>query len=154
MSLALQQRFNALREAANTATSDEPPFRIEPGSIDDYRAMARFHYRSQFPGAVTAIIRAVIDEPSLTQRFRGAVTPHASTDHPIGVLLISLPSPACRLRDLATADRYRNLGPREGTSLLNRARSARTSAKLFRTARNRSHQRTGKTGVMPIAQRT
>jgi len=114
----LHQRFTALRDAA-AVPATEPAFRIEPGSIDDYRALARFHYRSHFPGAVTGIIRAVIDEPSLVSRFMKSAT--ASLDpQVIGVLVIALPSPACRLRDLATSNRYRNLGPRDGTALLNR----------------------------------
>jgi len=196
MARELNNRFAAMRDQP----PHEPPIRIEIGTMDDYRALAHHHYRSRFPGAVTGIVRAVIDEPSLAWRFSGKkaqrttetrrhrdserrearsristddevgmmgderarrhsarldltvqatapagenaieatpdqsspltspspVSPRPSGSRPlsdaqvIGVLVISLPSPACRLRDLATADRYRNLGPREGTALLNR----------------------------------
>jgi len=112
MTASITQRFHALRAPSPSA---DLSFRLEPGSIDDYRALAPFHYRSRFPGAVTGIVRAVIDEPSLLSRFLGT-----NATQTIGVLVVSLPSPACRLRDLATADRYRNLGPQAGTALLNR----------------------------------
>ena len=79
-------------------------FRIEPGTLDDFRALAAFHYRSHHPGAATSVLRL----------------PHRDEPAPVGVLVRSLPALACGLRDRALRNRYVALSPRERGVVLNR----------------------------------
>lgn len=89
---------------------------VENGAIEDYSALAQFHYRSAHPGAVTEVLRLVLPGRSVVGRFL-----HRREERQlIGVLVRSLPSLSCRLRDIATRNRYRHLDPRERAVTLNR----------------------------------
>lgn len=90
--------------------------RIELGSKDDYRALARFHYKGRLPGVITAAYRAVHDAPTVVGRFLARRNERTV----IGVLLRSLPHLGCALRDHATHGRYRGLGSRAAAQLINR----------------------------------
>lgn len=85
-----------------TRTAERDQFLIEPGTMDDYRALAHFHYRPGHPGGATSVLRVVSDATL------------------VGVLVRSLPALACRLRDIATGDRYARLTPHERGVALNR----------------------------------
>ncbi len=89
---------------------------IQPGTFADYKRLAQFHYRGQRPGAVTSVLRMVRRGPSVVGRFlrRGAET------QVVGVLVRSLPQLSCRLRDVATGNRYRLLCQRDAAVMLNR----------------------------------
>ena len=115
MKLSLNHRFEALTEAdRGRCLLDE--IRIERGDISDYRALARFHYRGAHPGAVTAILRAALDRPTVLGRYL-----HRDSQRQcVGVIVRSRPHLACEMRDIATAGRYRGLSLRESAIMLNR----------------------------------
>jgi hypothetical protein len=98
------------------ATMIEPLIQIDRGSLADYRALARFHYRGEHPGAVTCILRAVLDRPTVVGRY----LQRPSQRERVGVIVRSLPHLACEMRDLATNRRYRGLTLRESAIMLNR----------------------------------
>lgn len=69
-----------------TQTRRLPPYlRIEPGEVDDYRALAVFHYRSGAPAGIDRVLR-LIDRSA-----RGA-------DRLAGVLVVSYPALWCTWR--------------------------------------------------------
>lgn len=80
---------------------------IQQGSMRDYRALAGFHYRSARPATCPRVLAARIDRPTVVGRYlqRGA------SSQTLGVLVESLPPIHCRLRDVATGGRYRDLSP-------------------------------------------
>ncbi len=108
---SLTERFERLPGAA---LIDE--LRIERGASDDYQQLASFHYKSGRPGAVTALYRMVHRAPTVVGRFVGR------TDETtiVGVLIRSLPSLGCQLRDRATSDRYRGMGVLAAATMVNR----------------------------------
>ena len=89
---------------------------IEPGTTGDYQALARYHYRSAHPGAVSDVLRITIRQPTVVGRF----LQRRDETQLAGVLVRSLPSLSCRLRDVATSGRYQGLTPRERAVMLNR----------------------------------
>jgi len=107
----LRQRFIDMPVVARNDTQ-----RIEPGTKDDYRALARFHYKGRLPGVITAAYRAVHDEPTVVGRY---LHKHGER-RIIGVLLRALPHLGCELRDHATHHRYRGLGWRRAATMINR----------------------------------
>lgn len=89
---------------------------IEPGTLADYRALAQFHYRSAHPGGVTDVLRMQRRGLTVVGRFL-----HRREERQlVGVLVRSLPSLSCQLRDIATQNRYSHLDPRERAVMLNR----------------------------------
>ncbi|HVP74118.1 MAG TPA: AAA family ATPase [Phycisphaerales bacterium] len=100
---AASRTLDPAQAAAISADADE--FRIEPGTLADYRALASFHYRSHHPGAATSVlrIRAGGSEPLL-----------------VGVLVRSLPHLNAAARDVALHHRYATLSQRERGIVLNR----------------------------------
>jgi GNAT superfamily N-acetyltransferase len=89
---------------------------IEKGTPDDYRELARFHYRGGRPGVVTSVLCMRRSSPSVIGRYLA----RDSESELIGVLVRSLPALACRMRDVAMGGRYRGLGQREAAIMLNR----------------------------------
>jgi GNAT superfamily N-acetyltransferase len=87
-----------------------------PGSLADYRALAQFHYRSDWPGAVIDVLRMELPVPTVVGRFLN----RRGDCQVVGVLVRSLPALSCRLRDIATNHRYSRLPPRERAVMLNR----------------------------------
>jgi GNAT superfamily N-acetyltransferase len=90
--------------------------RITRGSLADYRTLAQFHYRSESPGAVLDVMRMELPGPTVVGRFLN----RRDDCQLVGVLVRSLPSLSCRLRDIATNHRYGKLPPRERAVMLNR----------------------------------
>ena len=107
----LHTRFHSLRREQFI-----DGLRIEVGTMEDYKSLARFHYRGGHPGAVTAVFRIVHRTTTVVGRFLG----RDGESQIVGVLVRSLPQLACRLRDLATNDRYRGLKLRDAAVMLNR----------------------------------
>ncbi|MCK4873588.1 MAG: GNAT family N-acetyltransferase [Phycisphaerales bacterium] len=86
------------------------------GSFRDYKHLARFHYKSGMPASVMRVLTLRHRSRSLVGRYLG----RTGEDALVGVLVVSLPSPACMMRDVATGNRYRGLGVRVSLRLLNR----------------------------------
>ncbi|MEM1211866.1 MAG: GNAT family N-acetyltransferase [Planctomycetota bacterium] len=108
----LRARLGAIGEA-------RPAWRVEVGSRRDYDALAHHHYRAGKPATATRVLVVRDRRPTPVDRMRGAV----DRDDPgevAAVLVESLPSLSCRLRDAALADRYRCLAVRSRVQLLNR----------------------------------
>ncbi len=108
---SLTERFERLPAAA---LIDE--LCIERGGRNDYQQLASFHYKSGRPGAVTAVYRMVHRAPTVVSRFVG----HSDETTIVGVLIRSLPSLGCQLRDRATSDRYRGMGVLAAAAMVNR----------------------------------
>lgn len=107
----LTHRFRAL-----PAGGLEVRIHIEPGSLRDYAQLSEHHYRAQRPATVTRVLRAVFPHQSAAARFRG----EAAGEQVIGVLLESLPSLQCVLRDQALRGRHGKLRDiRQRAALLN-----------------------------------
>ncbi len=107
---SLRQRFERL-----PAASIVQKLRTEAGTFADYKHLSRFHYKSGQPGAVTTVYRLVYRAPTVIGRFRRR---HNETTV-VGVLLRSLPSLGCQLRDYTTSYRYRGIGAKATAAMLN-----------------------------------
>ncbi len=97
-------------------TSDEPAddhVTIREGTIDDYRALARFHYRAGEPACVARVLRA--DDPDDPD---DPPNPH-NPSRPAGVLVVSMPTLNGRWRELAWPGRYRAPDRRTAATRLN-----------------------------------
>lgn len=77
---------------------------VEFGSIADYRALARFHYRAGAPATHVRVLRAM-------DRVEGSV---------IGVLVVSMPVLVASWRERAWPGRFSGIGRRELASRINR----------------------------------
>lgn len=108
---SLTKRFERLPGAALIEE-----LRIERGARGDYQQLASFHYKSGRPGAVTAVYRMVHRAPTVVGRFVG----RSDETTIVGVLVRSLPSLCCQLRDRATSDRYRGMGVLAAAAMVNR----------------------------------
>lgn len=104
----------AERFAKLPAAPIEASLELRAGTRRDYRALAEHHYRAGEPVTITRAL--VLAEPARAgSRWR-----RGSDSSPAAVLLESLPSLACRLRDQATCDRYAAIrDPVTRASLLN-----------------------------------
>lgn len=111
---AIRHRFAALTMPTCTAPVDD--LSIEPGTPSDYTSLARFHYKSGHPGAITCVWRMIRDAPTVVGRY----CRRRDDTQTLGVLVLSLPALSCQLRNLATHDRYANLKPRDAAVMLNR----------------------------------
>lgn len=89
--------------------------RLEAGSLDDYARLAQFHYKTQPPGAVTAVYRFVDHGQSPV----GLALQRGETSITAAVLTVSTPHPGCRMRDYATNGRYRGLDLTSSMLMLN-----------------------------------
>lgn len=88
---------------------------IEHGTYADYRALQQHHYRPGRPMTSPRIFVIRDASPTPADRFeRRPATPRA-----IAVLVESLPSLSCWLRDQALGDRYAGLTPRARGMMLN-----------------------------------
>ncbi|MEM6391176.1 MAG: GNAT family N-acetyltransferase [Planctomycetota bacterium] len=107
---ALRERFGALGGARLA-------WRVEAGTRRDYDALAHHHYRAGKPATATRVLVVRDQRPTPVARMRGCV---AEEGEVVAVLVESLPSLSCRLRDAALQDRYRCLAVRSRAQLLNR----------------------------------
>lgn len=87
---------------------------IGPGGYDDYRRLARFHYRPGRPATLAKVFRAVV-------RFR------TGREELAGVLVLSFPVPCCAERHCAFATGSGGLG----ANLLFANRELRTISRLI-----------------------
>ena len=108
--IKLVERFNAI---GLSDQADVLP--ILPGSRADYLALKPHHYRPGNPGTMMRILAIRDDKPSAGDRFVSRL----STSKPVAVLVESLPSLSCRLRDEALGGRYGHLRPKPRSALLN-----------------------------------
>jgi GNAT superfamily N-acetyltransferase len=87
------------------------------GSMADYSALKEHHYRADRPATATRVLAMRHTSRSASARFnRGAAQQQA-----VAVLVESLPSLSCKMRNWALNDRYGSwLAPRQRATLLNR----------------------------------
>ncbi|MBI1335859.1 MAG: hypothetical protein GC164_02725 [Phycisphaera sp.] len=102
--LSVTQRFDRMRQTHVKILAGDG-LRLEVGSMRDYHALAEFHYRSQHPGTATRVWVLRHDHLSSAARFAG----REGSQSVAGVLVESLPSLACRMRDWALHERYRSI---------------------------------------------
>ena len=97
------------------ALDDPGSLPIRRGVRGDYLALKAHHYRPGHPATMTRIFVIQDDSPTPADRFLGRpVTPR-----PIAVLVESLPTLSCQLRDEVLSGRYAHLRPRPRAALLN-----------------------------------
>lgn len=80
--------------------------RIVRGGFEDYKKLARFHYRDNRPGAYTAIF---VIKPD-----RGI------SEEPVGVIVYTMPSMGAELRNVATGNFFAGFDSRTRMSLINK----------------------------------
>ena len=106
----LSQRFEALGRDAQA-----PVPAIEPGTRDDYLALEPHHYRPGHPMTMMRILTIRDRRPTPADRYLS----QRATPRPIAVLIESLPSLSCRMREAALGGRYGHLSPKPRSALLN-----------------------------------
>ena len=112
MTADLQQRFRSL-------TSDDSleDLHLSLGSMADYGALKEHHYKSGRPATATRVLTLTHTRHTPSDRF----TETPANRQPVAVLVESLPSLACTMRNYALNDRYGNwLPPRARATLINR----------------------------------
>ncbi|MFN3166027.1 MAG: hypothetical protein ACE37H_03070 [Phycisphaeraceae bacterium] len=109
--LTLLQRFRG--EVAPTDALVD--LSIRAGTRADYLALQQHHYRPGHP--MTTMRVFAIDDRTPTAGDRLLSRP--IVPRPIAVLVESLPSLSCRLRDAALGGRYRHLRPGQRSAMLN-----------------------------------
>lgn len=87
---------------------------IVTGNRADYLALKPHHYRPGNPATMTRMLVVRDETPSAGDRF----WKRPATARPIAVLVESLPSLSCRLRDEALGGRYGQLRPKPRSALL------------------------------------
>ncbi len=100
------------------------------GSICDYHALAHHHYRAHRPATITRILALRDERPTVVSRF----LQQRATHRTIAVLVESMPTLNCQLRNLALNNRYsarpeRSRG-RDLSSLTRRQRIALLNAEV------------------------
>ncbi len=112
MTTILQRRFGALHQ--NKPDND---LEFVNGSLADYQTLKEHHYRADRPATATRVLALRCKSQSVTVRFRGK----PAGSQTVAVLIESLPSLSCTMRNWALRDRYGNwLEPRQRATLLNR----------------------------------
>ena len=74
--------------------------KIVPGTIADYKGLARFHYRDGRTGATTAVYKIIDTHP-----IRSEIEPV------VGIIIYSMPACSVQLRNIATEGLFTKLGP-------------------------------------------
>ena len=107
----LRERFIEL-----PAPSPAEALRWRRGTLADYAQLARHHYRAKKPATATRVLVLDDDRPTVVGRYVG----RCGERRVVGVLVESLPSLSCRMRDHALADRCgSHLPPRARSAVLN-----------------------------------
>ena len=117
-----EHRAQVIRRFHSGADATKLPISIEPGSVTDYLALARHHYKAGRPATMKRVYVAHHQHANVTDRFRNVIG-HDNGDHSastVGVLVLSLPRLSCELRDFATGGRYTKLDPRHRAHMLNK----------------------------------
>jgi len=112
MTTGLQHRFQTLHD--HKPDSD---LKLVNGSLADYLTLKEHHYRADRPATATRALVFRSSARSVVERFRGKPTGSQT----VAVLIESLPSLSCTMRNWALRDRYGSwLAPRQRAVLLNR----------------------------------
>ena len=83
---------------------------VVPGTTEDYQALAHYHYRDSLLGPFAAIFA-----------LRGdSVLFHRADIKTIGVIVYTMPTPACQLRNAATGDLFVGLDRSTQLALINK----------------------------------
>ncbi|MFA5252285.1 MAG: hypothetical protein WC454_06855, partial [Phycisphaerae bacterium] len=92
--------------------------RIVRGDFEDYKKLARFHYRDSRPGAYTAIFviknSAAVSAAKRTPRQAGGL------NEPVGVIVYTMPSMGAELRNVATGNFFTGFDNRTRLGLINK----------------------------------
>lgn len=108
----LQQRFHSV-----TDSHHDLDLQLTTGSICDYNTLKEHHYRADRPATATRVLTLSHTTHTATSRLNH--TPAGR--QPVAVLVESLPSLSCTMRNYALSDRYGNWLPsRARAQLLNR----------------------------------
>ncbi len=111
MNLSIQTRFKANRDARRIDGLE-----LTPGDMADYNALKEHHYRAGRPATATRVLALRYTARSAADRF----THQPAGRRTVAVLVESLPSLSCRMRNRALNDRYGSwLEPRQRAKLLN-----------------------------------
>lgn len=103
--------------------------RIVRGDFEDYKKLARFHYRDSRPGAYTAIfvIKSCRGAATTLQRNIAAIPavkrtprPAGGLNEPVGVIVYTMPSAGAELRNVATGNFFAGFDNRTRLSLINK----------------------------------
>lgn len=100
MTASLHQRFASL-----PAPRPEDQLHLARGDLRDYAQLAEYHYKANRPATATRVLTLQHHQPAVSGRYLGRPCEHRL----VGVLVESLPSLNCQLRDWALHDRYRTL---------------------------------------------
>ncbi|MEM9560844.1 MAG: hypothetical protein AAF995_11095 [Planctomycetota bacterium] len=117
---SLPQRFAAL-----PAPPEADRLVLAPGTAADYAALSGYHYRAARPATMMRILTLRDPAPTIAERFAGGGTERggqltaASVGSAVAVLVESLPTLSCKLRDLALDRRYAGLDGKQRGRLLN-----------------------------------
>lgn len=110
-SSGLAERFAAL-----PAPHPAERLRLRRGSLADYARLAEYHYKARKPATAPRVLVFEDHRPTVAGRFLS----RADETRVVAVLVESLPSLSCRMRDWALRDRYGgHLAPRPRAMLLN-----------------------------------
>ncbi len=100
MTASLHQRFVSL-----PAPKPEDQLHLTRGDLRDYTQLAEYHYKANRPATATRVLTLQHHQPAVSGRYLGRPCEHQL----VGVLVESLPSLNCQLRDWALHARYRTL---------------------------------------------
>ncbi len=97
MSMLLKDRFfNVPRQAADSDVV------LVQGTIQDYKALKQHHYRADRPATTTRVLALRHTRRTASDRFMS----RDPETHTVAVLVESLPSLSCKMRNWALHDRY------------------------------------------------
>ncbi|MFI4859506.1 MAG: GNAT family N-acetyltransferase [Phycisphaerales bacterium JB063] len=105
----------ARRFAALPARGEGDRLVLAPGSAADYAALAEHHYRAARPATMMRVLTLRDPAPGVVDRY----LQREPEGRPVAVLVESLASLSCKLRDLALCGRYASLPARMRGKLLN-----------------------------------
>jgi len=88
---------------------------IEDGSIADYDAMSKYHYRAGRPATIERVFRMVERGQTVVGRFLR----RKSESQVVGALVRSYPALSCAMRDRALGHRYRGLSQSQRARIIN-----------------------------------
>jgi len=92
--------------------------RIVPGTLDDYRQLAHYHYRDSRPGPFKAIFAL---KPSRSfRKVRSRDSGEVTYGKAVGVIVYSMPSPRLELRNVATDNFFAGFDRSTQLELINR----------------------------------
>lgn len=108
-----------LHKRFKTKPQDDPEsdFELQTGTLADYNALKAHHYRADRPATATRVLTYVRSTRTASDRFSDA----PKRKQRVAVLVESLPSLSCSMRNYALNDRYGKwLTPTQQAALLNR----------------------------------